>query len=319
VTTWKGHDDPSKWYFEERPLDDCVVLQHLAGDAVPPHCPKWVAPWADETTQWIAFDVDLQDDEGDFRNRCEAVERALHPVGIDRDACLVSQTPSGGKHFRFFLSEPIRVADLASTMSRLGLKFAKGRIELFPSPRKGLRLPFGLIPTTEHDPAEAGRFIRKWNEGLIKRFDWHAIVRLLPTPNGGQETSPNPDADVASVRIQQCLSKEDAEAFCAYAFGAPSKQGERQQPTGIGVHEEYDQLLTGSLMNYHTADALWKRGIKASGTRYLATNRMAGSVIELCCSMIRWTFTVCELRHFRIGRICFQNSHHRQAGAESEP
>jgi hypothetical protein len=302
VTKW-GQHDPGEWYLEKQELADSMVLWHLLGDVISPCRPRWVGPWSTEKTQWIAFDVDFQDDEQEFQKRCEAVQQMLERLGISREACLVSRTPSGGKHIRFFLSEPVRVDDVAPTMGRTGQEFTKGRIELFPSPRKGLRLPFGLLPNSKHDPTEWVQFIRKWKGGLIKRFDWDEIKSRLNTSDNC------PGRDSGSILSERgstslpALSAAEIDALlgidrpnstepqAAPPDRRPCLQHQHSTSSQSSV-DEYLQLLTGPRTR-HTAEALWKCGIQAPRTRVSATERVA-------CHLVRFQNLPCKVAEDQI-------------------
>lgn len=141
--TRRGSPDPRAWYTPRGRLEDGSVLKHLVGNMIPNVNPVWIAPRSWEVTRWIGIDVDLRGDKKDFKRRKRQVVKVLKRLGIQGKAILYSRTPSGGAHYRFFLTDRIRVSDVRPVMAAAGLRDCPGEIEIFPRMDRGMRLPFG--------------------------------------------------------------------------------------------------------------------------------------------------------------------------------
>ena len=299
ITRW-NQSDPDKWFTEKRVLDDLLVLWHLIGDAIPNAPPRWVGPRAAEYTEWVAFDVDLQNDEEDYQRRCESVYDAIGRLGIGRETCLITRTPSGGQHIRFFLTEPVRVDAVAAAMERIGLTFIKGQIERFPSPTAGLRLPFGLIPGKAHDPTEWVRFIRKWTHGEIQRFDWEGLDARLRTFERSPNGAPNAALDGQPMRGLGELSAAELNSLIPSLLGtAPSSLNDQRDSSGSQISDQkYRELLKAPHSDWRSTEELLQFGIRAPGTRVTATHKLAHYLLRckhLSCKvaedkLVEWVY-----------------------------
>lgn len=151
VTRSKSHD-PRDWTTPRGRLTERVVLEHLLGGAIPGRSPRWVAPRSWETACWVGLDVDYRGDQGDFKNRCGQIRKALRILRIPKKGILTQATPSGGRHYRFFLTRHVRVQDISYVLGLIGIHHQPGKIEIFPSKTQGMRLPFGAMPNRQAAP-----------------------------------------------------------------------------------------------------------------------------------------------------------------------
>ncbi|WP_428305467.1 hypothetical protein [Lacipirellula sp.] len=175
VTTGSGVDD---WYDPHRRLKPDEVLRHLLGNILQEIIPKHVAPKCWGCTKFVGIDVDFHPgEEDDFLSRRRLVRKGLRILGVPTEGVLVSDTPSGGKHYRFFLTEAIKLEQIPYVLGKVGIHQKRGRFEIFPCKKTGYRLPFALRPGHEHNPARAGIFIRKFIAGEVPKVNWIECLR----------------------------------------------------------------------------------------------------------------------------------------------
>lgn len=172
-------DDPRDWTTPRGRLQESDVLKHLVGNLTPGIKPRWIAPKTWEVTRWFGLDVDYRGDKEDFKRRKSFVIRLLKFLRIPRRAILVSITPSGGRHYRIFLKQKIRVSDIPIALARIGIKESSGKVEIFPKQTKGMRLPFGYLPGKQHDPRLWRNFIRNYRRGLIEKVCWYKLLKRI--------------------------------------------------------------------------------------------------------------------------------------------
>lgn len=290
------NEDPRDWTTPLGRIPDSEVLRHLTGNLTPGIHPKWVAPHSWEATRWIGIDVDLRGDREDFQRRCKFVIAALTTLGVPRKAILKSETPSGGRHYRFFTTRKVRVADIPHVLALVGLHESAGQIEVFPKLKKGMRLPFGYIPGREHDPRQWLRFIRAYRRRRFPRVNWlecmqkaeqHAAATLnsetaLSKTSDEDSDSPNDRAPRRRVTLGNCL-------------GIPKS---RSNSSSSPLKDRYKELLSRPFANSSEAVELWNLGICAEGTRVEATRRMAWHllfarqicVVEAADKLVEWVY-----------------------------
>lgn len=273
-------EDPRDWMTPRGRLDASHVIKHLVGNLTPGIHPKWIAPKSWEVTQWIGIDVDYRGNKADFEKRKHYVIGRLKRLGIPRRGILVSVTPSGGRHYRFFLKQKIKVGEIPIELAKVGLVEKPGQIEIFPRQSKGMRLPFGYIPGEAHDPTQWRKFIRNFRRGTIpdvcwyellqrisriekKRFDrriarssWEAQPikkRLVNTEEVRQSIRPRPFANMVQPR----------EVVSGIGCGSDSKV------------QTYEQLLARNVATPEDVKQLMNLGIQKAGTRVEVTKRIA--------------------------------------------
>jgi hypothetical protein len=292
-------NDPREWTTPRGRLPATEVLRHLTADMTPGIAPRWIAPHSWGATWWIGIDVDLRGDRDDFQRRCTLVRRAFAILGVPANAMLMSQTPSGGRHFRFFTRRKVRVADIPEVMERVGLRESPGQIEIFPKLKKGMRLPFGHIPGTTHDPRAWLRFIRKYRRGKFPRVNWldcstraaEHCRKVLEGARGGSVFDSLASPEKAAHRTRLTTS--------ASLMRAPRAKSGKPSPTGDHAFDRYLQLLSKQCASPAEAMELWDLGIRAAGTRIAATKRMAWHLLfvkrlpleDVAGQLVRWVYS----------------------------
>lgn len=280
AVTRNRSDNPRDWTTPRGRLDERIVLEHLLAGSVPGRCPRWVAPRCWETTSWIGLDVDFRSDREDFRQRCREVQTALKILGIPRKGTLVSSTPSGGRHYRFFLRRDIRVNDIRMLFSLVGIQHKPGSIELFPSSTQGMRLPFGFLPGRKRSPHRWGRFIRAFQAGEIPRMSWLRIIKRaeryaqtqfdsMVCPASSERSSPT--SCPILPRLQSPAKPARVRKVCA--LGVPKSFREDES--------EYSRLMAVQWASPGDASTLWNLGIQKTGSRIQATKKLAWHLIRV--------------------------------------
>lgn len=290
--------DPRAWTTPRGRLPPEQVLRHLTADLTPGMPPRWIAPHSWEATWWVGIDVDCRGDLVDFQRRCDLVWKALGILGVPTKGVLVSQTPSGGRHFRFFTNRKVRVSDIPEVIERVGLKESPGQIEIFPKRNKGLRLPFGCIPGQKHDPRAWVTFIRRFKRGKVPKVNWwtcttraaehhqkvlEAISRGVPT-----QVASSPATAPTDTRMKTS----------AGLMGGPKAAARGRSPTGDGDTARYLELIGQACSAPAAAMELWDLGIRAEGTRIEATKRLAWHLLfvkrltteDAAGQLVRWVY-----------------------------
>lgn len=268
-------DDPRDWSTPRGRLTEDEVVKHLTGNIIPGITPRWVAPRSWEVTMWVGIDVDFRGDRADFSKRCQFVLSALKGVGITGKHILKSITPSGGRHYRFFLDRKVRVWEIENVLNRIGLYESSGQIEIFPRKTKGMRLPFGHVPGQTHDPNQWQSFIRKYRTGRFPKVIWRDFLQRTKeiaqldesTANqSGIESKHQPSARLKSRRAIGC------------SLGVP--RSKQSSPDNKKNKIRYLELLSRPFGHVSDAKELWDLGIQAPGTRTEATKRLAWHYIH---------------------------------------
>lgn len=277
----------SEWVTSQGSLTNDLIVRHLLTDRLPRPAILWVGTRAWETTRYVVIDVDFKqtleegDDSGrrkDFDDRCRRLEEALYRLGIPRSHWLLQDTPSGGRHYYFFLYDPIPTSDIRPVFELVGLTHEPGRFEFYPAENQGVRLPFGYVPGKPHDPDAWLRFIRAYESGEFPRANWQACRR----------------------RAEGCaIRRWDAELPQESGIDiqpGPIRRGKKEQSHGrapgpktpVGAPKE-DQLVTERYLellhkrSLSPADIreLMDCGIRREGTRRVATNRVAWHLLAV--------------------------------------
>jgi hypothetical protein len=277
-----GTTDPRDWTTPRGRVSEREVLRHLQGDRIPGHLPRWVAPKSWEVTNWVGIDVDYRGDRADFQTRCRKVFKALNVLGVTEKRRLVSKTPSGGIHVRFFLTQPIRVVWIPQVLGSVGLREASGQVELFPRMTKGMRLPFGHVPGKQHDPTEWLKFIRAYQVGEFPLVDWVKCMKRaekvaeadfdkgIVTDTRSTLSSQQPESN------QRAISKRERRTH----LGIPKcRQDDRYEKTEFHK-KRYLELLSKPCSSPETVEEIWRLGIRTEGTRVAATKVLAWHLLR---------------------------------------
>ena len=278
-----GTTDPRDWTTPRGRVSEREVLRHLQGDQIPGHLPRWVAPKSWEVTRWVGIDVDYRGDWADFQTRCRKVFKALNLLGVTKKRRLVSKTPSGGIHVRFFLTQPIKVVWIPQVLGSVGLREASGQVELFPRMTKGMRLPFGHVPGKQHDPTEWLKFIRAYQVGEFPLVDWVKCMKRaekVAEAEFGKEIVTDTRSTLSNQQSesnQRAISIKERRTH----LGIPKcRQDDRDEKTEFHK-KRYLELLSKPCSSPETAEEIWRLGIRAEGTRVAAMKVLAWHLIRV--------------------------------------
>ena len=226
--------------------------------------------------------MDFRSDRDDYRRRCRKVHKALYTLGVPREAWLVTETPSGGRHYRFFFTQHVRTDDIPGVLENVGLKEASGQIEVFPKRNKGLRLPFGCIPGRQHEPEKWLKFIRAWQAGEVPRVNWLRCMdradshaqRMLEVGlglNADNDTAPSRRASTRANHSRQGGNRKP------HTLGMPRRRRLEVPKSNLSRsnRKQYVGLLSRPFAGPADAEQLWQLGIQLEGTRVEATKRLA--------------------------------------------
>lgn len=284
------------WITSRWRLTPNQVLTHLLGNVMPNTLPRWVAPKSCGWTRVVGIDVDAHPgEEDDFRRRQELVRHILKELGIEQKSILVSETPSGGTHYRFFLTRPIKCEAIEPLMRNMGIVHCRGKFEVFPSQSCGYRLPFGVIPGKEHQLTRAGEFIRRFRSGQIPPVDWLQCVRRAEAyaskhRDGGRASDRN--------RLQTANNPSKSKPRSgSTAFGV-SKCGSQEVFAPTCIASGSDINCIESSVRRASVERLWREGIQAAGTRSELTLDLAWhlrfvrglSEEELAEVLVEWVY-----------------------------
>jgi hypothetical protein len=300
AATRRNSCDPRAWTTPPGRLKPAEVLRHLTADLTPGLNPMWVAPRCWEVTRWVGLDVDYRGDREDFVRRCRQVLEALSLLGVHRRAILRSPTPSGGRHYRFFLTRKVRVRDVPQILGLVGLVEAPGQIEIFPKQTNGMRLPFGLIPGREHRPRRWVRFVRAYRHRKIPRVSWFKIRRLAEKHAPAvleRQLARLPAASERTAAATPCAATKCRQSKPSTALGVPKRLLVDESPMSTDV-ARYLELLENPISEPSEAAELWDLGIRRVGTRVKATKRIVWhllfarglSVEDATNAAVRWVY-----------------------------
>lgn len=272
--------NPRDWTTPKGRVSETEILNHLLGDLVPGKNPRWVAPRSWDFTRWVGVDVDLRnEDYTDFQHRCKQVRRALKRLGVCNKHLLVSNTPSGGKHYRFFLTHKIRVWEIENIFRNVGIEECSGRFELFPRIKKGMRLPFGYLPGKDSQRKAWLKFICRYQNGEVPLVDWRicAAKSERHLELHGPRVTSSPQATIASPARPVVQKNRSLRKPAPTIFGVPKSKQLQTSAALTTDQDEYIRLLSKSPSDFTAADArrIWELGILVPGTRVDATKKMA--------------------------------------------
>lgn len=286
--TRAGSDDPRDWTTPRGRIRPSDVLRHLQGNCIPTQSPRWVAPRSWEITHWVGIDVDYRGDSSDFQQRRNKVYKALNQIGVVKKRRLVSPTPSGGIHVRFFLSRPVKVVDAVHLLELVGLKETSGQIELFPKLKKGMRLPFGFIPGQEFDSQAWLNFIRSYQAGKIPLVDWLKCMKRAEKYAYSQACKNNQTSIAAGNQMDTEAGAKSCQAArpakrrqSSVTLGTPKHQRNKNSENCSVQKERYQRLLQNGCRSTADAKAIWNLGIQMTGTRVAATNVLAWHLVRV--------------------------------------
>ncbi len=263
------------WSTVNHRLRDDDLVRHLLGDRVPSGNTKWVGVFGWEKTKYVAIDVDLRGDHPDFELRCWKVKKILARLGIRNECLLESPSPSGGRHYYFFLYQRVDLFHVRNVLSVAGLDHLPGQHEVFPSATNAIRLPFGHLPNQDPDPDLWIRTTRDLMEGRIPRVNWKRCVaraeRIL-----GQ----NPPAWLCRSGREPGPAQKSADRLDrANACRRRSSPHVDQVAPSTSANDRYRELLIRGVRTTNEAEEFMQLGIQAAGTRVEATKHIAWHLI----------------------------------------
>jgi hypothetical protein len=290
---------PRAWTKLPGRLEPAHVARHLLADLLPTQSPRWVGVRSLATSLHLCIDVDadrtkeqILEDEYDlsnadedqkawllssiiksppkpsFEERCLRVERAFRRLGldpIDPSHTLIQETPSGGRHYYFFLDTPYLLYQLDDLLIAAGLTHTKGQIEFFPSTTHGLRIPFGYVPRRPHDPSTWIQFIDDYTNGRIRRYSLQGLYDNLDRHRERWTRQ------TQSLRAKRTNYTPITQLVEHTILGHP--KAERH------AAERYLQLLSAGIQSTAEAQELIQLGILAQGTRTEALKYLAAHLI----------------------------------------
>ena len=275
-------DDPRNWTTPRYRLSMRDVMNHLLGNRLPTKNPRWVAPRCWEVTRWVGIDVDYRNGQKrDFIRRCRMLRKVLRMLGISGKHLRVDCTPSGGKHYRFFLTHPIRVLEIEHLFRLVGIEECPGKFELFPRQTKGIRLPFGYLPDREFRDKAWLDFIRKYQQGEIPLVNWKSLRRkaekyakLHGLFGVGSKRAGQP-ASTTNVPSSRTTPSNNGRAVPM--LGIPRQKRAQRAAVADATLVEYQRLLGMPPGQFTSADAerIWQLGICEPGTRVEVTKKLA--------------------------------------------
>jgi hypothetical protein len=312
IYTRKGQG-PSAWSAYRGIVWHDEVARHLLADQIPGRDPVWFGTRTFESSRYICLDVDAdrtperllakkcpmweempediratalaqtaaqltrQRPRPSFEDRCNQVETAFRRLGINPDnpsSVLIQRTPSGGRHYYVFFDALYLLYQFYDLLRAAKICHVPGEIEIYPSTKNGLRLPFGYVPGQRHDPTAWIRFIDHFHRGRIIRHSLHACYEALSRHNRVQERR--------ILSIKRSVSNppdgrtnQDLDSNRPIGRGLGTSKGARR--TTIDSNH-YLSLLDG----FHSpadADELLALGIRIQGTRTKALNLLAAHLV----------------------------------------
>lgn len=309
------------WYTLKHALSDGDIARHLLGNRLPDRSVTWVGTRAFTSTRYCLIDVDADDTPERYRLkhcnraeltdeawqevlddikrelarkpqkplytvRCTQVEAALDAMGIDAtnpDHVLIQPTPSGGRHYIFFLDASYPPPIVEALLKATGLTAIAGQIEFYPNVSRGIRLPFGWIPGQRFDPTAWIKFIDRYTAGRIKRFALPNLYEhLSATKRRGQVLPPSivvpPVAATARTPTKssaQAHARPGSPKRCQYAPSNAENSTELHHCAG----EKYLNLIERGIRSKQDADELFKLGICIEGTRTTGLKSLAVHLI----------------------------------------
>ncbi|MEO2037063.1 MAG: hypothetical protein ABGZ35_33740, partial [Planctomycetaceae bacterium] len=248
------------------------VLRHLQAELFPGQLPVWTGPRSWDQTAFVCIDVDAHGETEDFHKRCDILQKTLYRLGITEDAWLVSNTPSGGKHYRFFLKYPVPCDGIRWLFQSVGIRHSPGQFEIYPNTSQGVRLPFGHIPGQTTKPGAWVDWIRRFQSGEIRKICWSSVERraekieteIITRPVSPQKRTRaiKPSKTPLSVRPSQIESKPN-----------PSRH---IPPESLA---RYRSILMSDRRSVQQIQELEQLGICEPGTRAKATTMLAWNLV----------------------------------------
>ncbi len=301
ASTTKPGQGPRSWTKLIGGLGLKHIARHLLGDRVPSLRPVWVAARSLSTSLFFCLDVDadrkpeqqfedecgwniLEHEEGaellewwrlrrparppvpSFQDRCQYVEACLRWLGINPDdpsQVLIETTPRGGRHYYVFFDQPYYLDQYRSLLETIGLEFCDGQVEFFPSTTKALRLPFGHNPQVGTRPHAWLNFVRRWNQGRIKR---HSLAALYEAVNERINAERPQPPEVKTFQVA------DIRQPSPIRHGVPRRYQDLTTSTQSTSRDvpRYLQLVEDGPHSVAVVNELLELGIRVPGTRVAA-------------------------------------------------
>ncbi len=264
-----------KWSTVHHFLRDDDLVRHLLGDRVPSGNTKWVGVFGWEKTKYVAIDVDLRGDRPDFESRCWKVKKILARLGIRDECVLESPSPSGGRHYYFFLYQRVGLFHVRNVLSMAGLDHLPGQHEVFPTTENAIRLPFGHLPHQDLDPELWVRTTRDLMQGRIPRVNWKRCVARAE-----MIYSRIPPAWLYRAGRDPGSSQQSGSRLGKTKPTEPrSSRNVNRATSSATMGGRYHELLARGIRNTKEAEELIQLGIQAAGTRVEATKHIACHLI----------------------------------------
>ncbi len=311
IITKRGQG-PRAWTAFRGVLGDNEIIRHLLVDRLPGRQPVWYGARSFSTSLFLCLDVDtdrspepilasthdieqlptdmliLEQHRNEtkltheparpsFSRRCSQVERAFRRLGINPEnpkSVLIQRTPSGGRHYYFFLDAPYHLDQYHDLLNAAGLSHVSGEIEFFPSTKQALRLPFGLIPNHPHDPSAWIQFIDDYRNHRIIRHSLADLYDNLAKHHASQTRR------IESRKKSAKISSPTEPTL--FMMGIP--KAARIHPTQLHSlpvapsNARYQELLDGTNTPAE-AEELMSMGIRLPSTRTIVLKHLAAHLI----------------------------------------
>jgi hypothetical protein len=303
----KRSQGPRAWTAYRGFLGEDQIVHHLLADRIPGRSPVWYGARSFQTSLYLCLDVDAdrspeqllaenysvelmdEDDKSrvlrklsgqkprpSYADRCALVERALRRIGINPEnprSVLIQRTPSGGRHYYVFFDAPYSLDQYHALLHAVGLRHVPGEIEFYPSPKHGLRLPFGHNPGQPHDPRAWIQFIDDYRNHRIIRYSLAALYENLEKHQSSQYRR------IQSTKRASALSQ--AEPPKTIIMGMPQHAGiaeKNNAKVSTDAEKRFFALLDG-IHSHAEAEELMTMGILVDGTRTKVLNHLVAHLI----------------------------------------
>lgn len=279
---------PRDWTTLRHHLKDEVILRHLLGGSHDQK-PTWAGCRSFATTKFVAIDVDA--DRGgqsnsapdtSFAKRCDEVERAFRRMGIDPSdpsVVLVQPTPSGGRHYYFFLMFGVRLAEIIELLEEAGITHVPGRTEIFPSENHGFRLPFGAIPGRSHDPKAWIKFVDAYKEGHIRLFKMEELRTVLKK-HGRRHRRQHVSKQISKVYTNTRRSVRPVEKPPVRMV--KPRRLKLQTAPALSKSEKFQGMIEKGITSKDEVVKLLRLGIQKEGTRKETMKILAAHFVWIC-------------------------------------
>ena len=263
VTTWKSCCSLATTYRFTLDLDADPAPENLLKKLC--HFPPEMPPdelhyWRTRMLREYASDRPIPPDHWYLEDRARHVKRGLSRLGIEMDnpnECLQQPSPCGGLHVTAFLDRPTHIVQLSTLLNAAGIEFRPSLIELFPSPDRPFRLPFGHIPDSPHDPTAWWRFMLSYLQGDIKKQSAQQMHDHLGRHQVRHHA--RRERQRASISLKQSASEGPPTGQDVHAAVLPSPTPSSEPPKRpriprqeIAAEGEVGRILANGITDYGT-------------------------------------------------------------------